>query len=222
MTPYIESLISEFENQANLEIAVGQKKYMKDKFEFYGISSPLRKTLQKPFLLKEQLPLKEDLEELIKTLWQKPQREVQYFAQELLNKYTRQFEKEDYLLFEYMITNKSWWDTVDFIASTILGSYFILYPKQREECITKWISSNNMWLQRAALLFQLKYKDAVDEKLLSFTINSLLGSKEFFINKAIGWSLRQYSKYNPDWVLEFTNKTNLENLSRKEALRLLR
>ncbi len=81
--------------------------------------------------------------------------------------------------------------------------------------------SENMWLQRSALLFQLKYKDQVDTELLSYTINSLLGSKEFFINKAIGWSLRQYSKFNPTWVLEFENKTALEKLSRKEALRLL-
>ena len=222
MNTYIESLISEFESQANLQIAAEQKKYMKDKFEYYGLKSPLRKNLQKPFLLKEQIPLKEDLDELIKTFWQIPQREVQYFAQELLQKYTKQFEKEDCSLFEYMITTKSWWDTVDFIASNILGPYFILYPEQREFYVHKWISSNNMWLQRSALLFQLKYKDAVDVELLSYSINSLLGSKEFFINKAIGWSLRQYGKYNPEWVIEFANNTKLENLSRREALKLIK
>jgi len=72
------------------------------------------------------------------------------------------------------------------------------------------------------LLFQLKYKDEVDTDLLTYSINSLLGSKEFFINKAIGWSLRQYSKFNPSWVIEFTSKTNLENLSKREALRLIK
>ena len=212
MNTYLEALLSEFESGANLDIAIGQKAYMKDKFDFYGLKSPIRKKLQKPFLLKEELPLKNDLDELLMTLWQQPQREVQYFAQELLQKYTKQFEKEDVSLIEYMITTKSWWDTVDFIASNILGSYFIKFPKLRSIYVTKWISSNNMWLQRSALLFQLKYKNDVDVELLSFAIQSLLGSKEFFINKAIGWSLRQYGKFNPEWVLEFANNTNLENL----------
>lgn len=87
--------------------------------------------------------------------------------------------------------------------------------------VEEWIASENMWLQRLALLFQLKYKDEVDTQLLQYVINELLGSKEFFINKAIGWSLRQYSKFNPDWVVEFVAKTPLENLSKREALKII-
>ena len=222
MDSYIELLLNEFQSHANPENAAGQKAYMKNKFEYYGLKSPIRKELQKPFLLKNNLPIKKDLVGIFKTLWQKPEREIQYFAQELLQKYTSRFEKKDSSLFEYMISHKSWWDTVDFIASNILGPYFIKFPEQRDVLVKKWISSNNMWLQRSALLFQLKYKDNVDTELLRYAINSLLGSKEFFINKAIGWSLRQYSKFNPDWVLEFTNNTKLENLSRREALRLIK
>ncbi len=222
MTDYLECLNEEFHNNENPKIAIGQKGYMKNKVEFLGLTSPLRKNLQKPFLVKSQLPPKENLEELIKTLWQKPEREFQYFAQELLQKYTRQFEVKDISLFEYLITHKSWWDTVDFLASNILGPYFIKFPEQREVYVKKWIASNQMWLQRSALLFQLKYKHEVDTNLLSYSINSLLGSKEFFINKAIGWSLRQYGKFNPDWVVDFTSNTKLDNLSRREALRLIK
>jgi len=87
--------------------------------------------------------------------------------------------------------------------------------------VKKWLLSNNIWLQRSALLFQLKYKENIDTVLLSATINSLLGSKEFFINKAIGWILREYSKTNAIWVMEFANKTALSSLSKKEALRLI-
>lgn len=222
MKGYIELLVSEFSKNKNLEIASKQKAYMKDKFDYYGLKSPIRKELQKPFLLKSQLPLKENVEKLILELWKKPEREIQYFAQELLQKYTKHYELKDISLFENIITHKSWWDTVDFIASNILGPYFNKFPEQRKVYVEKWVASENMWLQRSALLFQLKYKDEVDTVLLSYGINFLLGSKEFFINKAIGWSLRQYSKYNPDWVIEFVSKTNLENLSRKEALRLIK
>lgn len=194
---------------------------MKGHFEFYGLTSPIRKELQRPFLVKNYLPSKSDLEKIVKPLWQQPQREVQYFAQELVQKYSKQFEKEDIELFEYMVSQKSWWDTVDFIASNILGPYFTKFPEERKPHVKKWISSNNLWLQRSAVIFQLKYKHDVDTELLSYAIYKLLGSKEFFINKAIGWSLRQYGKFNPGWVKDFVLRTPLEPLSRREALKLL-
>jgi 3-methyladenine DNA glycosylase AlkD len=102
-----------------------------------------------------------------------------------------------------------------------MGEYFKKYPEQRIIYVRKWINSNNIWLQRCALLFQLKYKENLDTVLLGSVINSLLGSKEFFINKAIGWILREYSKTNPIWVIEFADKTALSNFSKKEALRLI-
>ena len=109
-----------------------------------------------------------------------------------------------------------------FIAVNLLGSYFKKYPEQIEIYVEKWLKSNNIWLQRSAVLFQLKYKQQLDTELLSYVINNLLGSKEFFINKAIGWILREYGKTNPKWVLEFIDKTTLSNLSRREAVRLLK
>ncbi len=221
MNDFIKALEIEFEKHANDEIARGQKAYMKNRFDFYGIKSPLRREIQKPFLMKKYLPPKSFLEETVKILWEKPQREYQYFSQEFAFKYVDQPEKNDVELIEYMITHKSWWDTVDFIAAKLAGAYFKNYPEQRELFVEKWLDSGNIWLQRTSLLFQLNYKDDLDKEMLSYVINALLGSKEFFINKAIGWILRQYGKTNPEWVIAFTNATPLSNLSRKEALRLI-
>ncbi|MGB6269221.1 MAG: DNA alkylation repair protein, partial [Olleya sp.] len=142
--------------------------------------------------------------------------------QELAFKYIKTLDKNDITLFEFMVANKSWWDTVDFIAVKLIGAYFKVFPDSRKVYIDKWLTSNNIWLQRSALLFQLKYKEAIDEELLAYTINHLLDTKEFFINKAIGWILREYSRTNPEWVLDFVNKTDLNNLSKKEALRLIK
>ena len=103
-----------------------------------------------------------------------------------------------------------------------MGSYFKKFPEQRAESVQKWLDSGNIWLQRCALLFQLKYKEEIDAKLLSHVIQSLLGSKEFFINKAIGWVLREYSRTNPTWVVSFVEVHTLHNLSKREALRLLK
>ncbi|HKK77623.1 MAG TPA: DNA alkylation repair protein [Saprospiraceae bacterium] len=206
---------------ANPEIAAGQQAYMKDQFAFYGIKTPQRRTLQKPFLAKAALPAKEEVPAIVRELWQKPQRECQYCAQELLAKYAKQWEPDNIDLFVYMITHKSWWDTVDFIATKLVGTYFMQYPAQREPYLDTWLASGNIWLQRTALLFQLHYKQELNQQLLTHTIRELLGSDEFFINKAIGWILREYSKTNPDWVRHFVEQTPLSPLSRREALRVL-
>lgn len=222
MIEFINTLEIEFEKHKNAKIALEQKAYMRHQFQFYGLKATVRREIQKPFFIKEYLPQKSEIEHIIKTLWEKPQREYQHFAQELAFKYVKQLELKDINLFELMVTNKSWWDTVDFIANRLMGEYFKTFPNQKEKYVTKWLKSDNMWLQRSALLFQLKYKNKIDTVLLSSTINSLLNSKEFFINKAIGWVLREYSRTNPNWVIEFVNNTELSNLSKKEALRLLK
>lgn len=219
---FIEALENEFKRNADANIAAQQKAYLRNQFEHFGLKTPIRREIQKPFLVKAFLPSKSESELIIKTLWNKPQREYHYFAQELAFKHTKQLEKEDIALFEYMITHKSWWDTVDFIAPKLIGNYFKQFPEQKKVYVEKWLTSNTIWLQRAAIIFQLKHKQAVDTESLTSSINALLGSKEFFINKAIGWMLREYSRTNPEWVLTFVNNTPLSALSKKEALRLLK
>lgn len=222
MIEFIETLETEFKNNSNTKIALEQKAYLRNQFEFYGITTVKRREIQKPFFIKEHLPEKRELYKIINELWNKPQREYQYFSQELAFKYSKQLEKKDIGLFEFMVMRKSWWDTVDFISSKLMGEYFKNYPEQKDKYVQKWLKSNNIWLQRCVLLFQLKYRGDLDTALLSSIIHSLLGSKEFFINKAIGWVLREYSRTNSNWVSGFVNTTELNALSKKEALRLLK
>ena len=221
MNSYVSEVETAFKNHADPENAEGQKAYMRNQFDFLGIKSPIRKEIQQSFLRKKNLPPKEELENIVKSLWDKPQREFQYFALELADKYTRQVEAEDIILFEWMVTHKSWWDTVDFVAPRLIGDYFKLFPDLRDKKVEAWLNSENRWLMRSALLFQLKYNAKLDTLFLEHVINSLLGSKEFFINKAIGWILRQYSKSHPQWVIDFVNRTNLDPLSRREALKVI-
>ncbi|WP_338768395.1 DNA alkylation repair protein [Bernardetia sp. ABR2-2B] len=228
MQTYLKTLQSEFKSNSNPKIAAEQKAYMRNQFEYFGIKTPQRRELQKPFLSKDFLPKKPEAFQIIKTLWQKPERDYQLFAQELAFKYKKELEKEDIQLFEFMILNKSWWDTIDFIAPKLVNQYFKLFPKERDFYIEKWLESENMWLQRSAILFQLKDKENIDTYLLTSTITFLISSKtaskEFFINKAIGWILREYSRTNPNWVIDFVekNETELSNLSKREALRLIK
>lgn len=221
MKKYIQELENTFLQHANPQIAADQSAYLKNLFPLFGLKTPVRRAAQKPFLAKDNLPSKQEGFAIAKTLWSKPEREYHYFAQELLQKYKRHFEINDLQLFEYMVIHNSWWDTVDMIAVKLMGEYFKKFPEEIKPNINKWLQSGNMWLQRAAILYQLHYKKAIDTEVLTHVINSLLGSNEFFINKAIGWILREYGKTNPEWVLDFVEKTDLHSLSRKEATRRL-
>lgn len=221
MSDFVSTIEQAFKSHENKAIALQQSNYMRNRFEFFGLKSQTRRELQRAFLKSTTIPSKSEMITAVVYLWGKPQRELHYVAQELAKKYIKHHEIEDLKLYEYMVIHKSWWDTVDFIASNLIGSYFRTYPEQRKTYIEKWLNSENIWLQRSAILFQLKYKNELDTELLVYIIRPLLESEEFFINKAIGWILREYSKTNPVWVKAYVSRTELSNLSKKEALRLI-
>ncbi|GGP14727.1 DNA alkylation repair protein [Oceanobacillus neutriphilus] len=198
------------------------KRYMRNQYEFYGLRAPQRKELVKSLIQNHGTPPEEHFQEIIQELWGLPERDYQSIALELLDRKIKHFEEEDIELLEYLVINKSWWDTVDWIATKHVGHYFMQYPQNKKAVTGKWIDSGNIWLQRSAIIFQLKYKTHTDEDLLFKYINRCLGLEEFFINKAIGWALREYSKTNPQSVLEFVDKTPLSKLSKTEALKAIK
>jgi len=221
-TPYIVSLGTLLEAHADPVYAVSMEKYMRNRFKFFGIKSPLRKELFREFIRKNAYPPKKEMDEICRELYSLPEREFHYFAMEMVEKNLRKFNKEDYKLFEFMIVSNAWWDTVDFIAAGILGRFFRMVPDFVTKLTKEWMDSGNIWLQRSCILFQLKYKKDTDTELLYSFIEKLTSSNEFFIQKSIGWALREYSKVNPLEVLRFTERTELKPLSRREALRIIK
>jgi len=220
MRDYCENIICVFRENANPDYALQMKKYLKDQFEFFGINTPKQRELSRPFLQKDDLPTIKEVNSIAKILWKEPQRELQGFALELLSMYKKKFPKNQIGKLEWLTTHKSWWDTVDFIAGHLVGSYFLAYPDTRTECITKWLQSNNIWLQRTAIIFQLKYREKTDPNILEQAICHCKQSKEFFIRKAIGWALRQYAKTDPEYVITFVkDNPDLSPLSKREALK---
>ncbi len=221
MHPYLSELPERLKAHHNQDDARFMKQYMKNKFEFFGIKTPVRNEIIKNYFKEFGLPDKSELDKIILNLWSLEEREYQYFSFALLDKFKKNQEKEDIALYEKLIVTKSWWDTVDGIAAWYVGNYFIYYPESISVYTDKWYQSTHMWLQRTVLLFQLKYKQNTDEKLLYHYCTKLSSSKEFFIQKAIGWSLREYAKTNPESVKNFVSGHSLASLSRREALKHL-
>ena len=185
---------------ANPEKAAGMKAYMRDQFEYLGIQTPQRRRLCRDFL-KAQNSV--DWEFVIKC-WEQPEREFQYLAIDYLDRLKAALQPSDIPNLEKLITTKSWWDTVDGL-DVIIGDVALRYP-ELNDAMQKWSTDENIWLRRTAIDHQLLRRDKTDTALLEQIIANNFGQSEFFINKAIGWSLREYSKTNPDWVRGFIEK----------------
>jgi 3-methyladenine DNA glycosylase AlkD len=217
----LQKIKSIFEAHRNPAEAQKMKKYMRDQFEYLDIKSPDRAMLKAELLLDKELRnlSAEELLPLVFELWNLECREYQYIAMELLDRKIKSAKSGMVEHLEFLIVTKPWWDTVDFLASHLVGTLFRIHRGLPNEFVPEWMKRGNMWLQRTALLYQLKYRENLDEGILFPAIMKLNNSKEFFIQKAIGWSLREYGKTNPSAVVEFVNRTELAPLSKREALR---
>lgn len=220
--PYLQTIVKSFTAHANPANAEPMQRYMRDQFPFLGIKTPKRRALFKQFLAENGLPAVDKLDEIVLALWALPQREYHYLAVGLLDKMQKKLPPACAQLMEQLITTKSWWDTVDTLAGRIVGKHFQRFPDSQAQFLPGWRQSDNFWLRRTAILFQLHYKTKTDVDLLFDIIRENLGSTEFFINKAIGWALREYSKTDKTTVLTFVNHTELAPLSHREALKWLK
>ncbi len=219
MHPYYQPLAEAYHQHANAENAPWMEKYMKNQFSFFGIKTPERTRLNREFFAKHGLPDYNELETIVDSLMHQPQREFHYFAISLVGKMKKDWREDTWQLLEKMILTNSWWDTVDALAARTCGEFFRVFPKQREKVTGQWNRHQNIWLVRSSILFQLHYKEKTDQELLFGYIRPHLDSQEFFIQKAIGWALRQYARTNPEAVKEFVDQHEMAPLSRREALK---
>ena len=215
-----KQLIQSFYDHGNQEQAVKMSAYMKNNFSFLGIPKPQRAELQKEFFKQAKKQKKVDWD-FIFMLWDLPEREFQYLAVDYLLIIIDGLEKSDIDRIKLLIINKSWWDSVDSLATNITGELCSQYPELVQSHILSWAGSDNIWLARVAILFQLKYQVNTDKELLKSIIKKNSNSKEFFVAKAIGWALREYSKTNKEWVKSFLECNTLQPLSVREASKYL-
>ncbi|GGE62734.1 DNA alkylation repair protein [Priestia taiwanensis] len=215
MQHYTEKLQKYVEQYRNEENAIPMAKYMKNHFSFLGIRTPERNMLLRTFIKDYGVPSLDIIEEI----WNLEEREYQYIALALMEKHVKKADENAMDFYEKLIISKSWWDTVDMIATRIVGVHLERYPHLIETYTAKWIKSDNMWLNRTAILFQLKFKRNTDVNRLFSYINIHAHSKEFFIQKAIGWALREYAKTDALQVVQFVANNKLAPLSKREALK---
>ena len=216
---FIGAIRDAFYALENAENAHWMRQYMRNKYLFIGIKKPEQALVFKDIYKKYGKT--EDWYEVSSELFAMPEREFQYVAMEYLLKAKKSWDSRVPLLVHRWVDENSWWDVVDVLGPKVLGMYFQRFPQELSEWIPIWMKSNNFWHQRLCILYQLAYKKQTDLTRLSTIILSLNTSKEFFIQKAIGWSLRQYARTDPEWVLNFVDHHPFMPLSKREALKHL-
>lgn len=214
------SIVEIYAAHADPVRASGMEAYMRGRFRFFGIPTPERRRLSRE-ALRQRFGTLEELDRTLRELWARDERELQYFAVELAERNAKLWEPRFLQTLRWMILTRSWWDTVDVLASHHVGGLVRRHPELLPE-MDAWIGSGELWLQRAALLHQLGYKERTDAERLFRDCARLAGERDFFLRKAVGWALRQYSYVDPHAVREFVGSHDLSPLSRTEALKAIR
>ena len=204
--------------------AVGQQRYMKSSMPFMGVRVPvMRKTARAVF---DRYPPAGagDWRAAILALWREARyREQGYAAVELAvhRPFLCWLNMESVPLLDELIVNGAWWDYVDRIAPAGLGHVLSAEPKPMGTMMRGWAGDENIWRRRAALLCQLGFKEGTDLALLYDCIGACMGHREFFVQKAMGWALRDYARTDPGEVRRYVaaNGSCLSRLTRREALK---
>ncbi|MDO5670511.1 MAG: DNA alkylation repair protein [Corynebacterium sp.] len=203
MAHHIESALRPLADPSR---AAGMAAYMRDQFPFLGVATPQRRRA-----VKGLLPRTLDTE-LVDALFALPEREFHYVACDHLGQVPLESAAADFL--RSLVVRKSWWDTVDALAKPVGQA---CTPQEMQA----WARDENLWVRRVAVLHQLGRREATDTGLLGEILTANLDSGEFFIDKAVGWALREYSKTDPAWVRDFLDEHVVAPLTRREGAKYL-
>lgn len=211
--------IAELEEQllaaADFHQVQPMRAYMKNNFDFLGVRTPDRRKVTRELFKKSK---SQGIDwDFVEACWDKPYREFQYVAIDYLVIKKKDLALKDLPRLKKLAQTKSWWDSIDGLDE-LVGKIVLNHPEAKT-VILDWSVDDDFWLRRLAIDHQLLEKENTDTELLEQILVNNLNQTEFFINKAIGWSLRDYSKTNPDWVRMFINKyrNQMASLSIREA-----
>lgn len=244
---HLAAVTEALEQNRNAQMAKRQQQYMRGMFPQIGLHYPERRKLTKPMLTELVFETQQEIFDVVYRLWQLPERDYQIHALDILLHYEEMWAPKSLqnkrncsepidahnavkflVLFEYMIRHKSWWDTVDSISANmvggLLGSPILCTNSDNGDPLVKRMYQWNedvgsKWIRRTSILYQLKHAhNTVQPRLWGF-IEACMHEREFFIEKSIGWALRQYSRHQPKEVRAFIelHRPRLAKLSIREG-----
>jgi 3-methyladenine DNA glycosylase AlkD len=218
----LDRLVRTFSAARDPDRAAAQAAYMRDQFAYLGLPGPAQRALARTVVAGLPKPAEDDLRVVARRCWELDEREYQYFACDWLRTHTGVPGPSFLGTIRTLVTTKSWWDTIDPLATRVVGGLVQRHPGLVAE-MDAWSADADKWVIRTAILHQLHYGERTDMARLFDYCTRQAGHPDFFVRKAIGWALRQYARTDPDAVRSYVAATRdrLSPLSIREATKHL-
>ena len=223
MHPIINYIRQALQDQANLAQAPAMQAYMKSEMPYRGVKSAVQKQIQSAALKAYPVEGFADYISVIDTLWDAEYREERYAAIGVARRVKKFQTLEALPIYRMMIETGAWWDYVDSIAADLIGAILQRYPYEMKPELRAWIDDDHLWIRRSALLAQLRFKAETDERMLFEFCEKRLDESSFWIRKAVGWALREYSKTAPDAVRAFFQRyqERMSGVTKREVVKYI-
>ena len=220
----IKYITNTLNDNKNSKDAIQMQRYLKTTMPFYGVKSPILNTIVNDVNNLHLISNQEEYNSVIMDIWNLSHREEKYISIKLARKWKKYITLEALTVYEKMIREGQWWDFIDPISQGLIGILLMKNRFKMNKILDKWIKDENLWIRRSAILAHLKHKENTDYKKLFEYCLKCAHEKEFFIQKAIGWALREFSKTEPEIVYTFIqdNQQVLSNLSKREGMKYIK
>lgn len=220
----IKYITNTLNDNKNSKDAIQMQRYLKTTMPFYGVKSPILNTIVNDVNNLHLISNQEEYNSVIMDIWNLSHREEKYISIKLARKWKKYITLEALTVYEKMIREGQWWDFIDPISQGLIGILLMNNRFKMNKILDKWIKDENLWIRRSAILAHLKHKENTDYKKLFEYCLKCAHEKEFFIQKAIGWVLREFSKTEPEIVYAFIqdNDRVLSNLSKREGMKYIK
>ena len=219
----VEFVRERFRGLASAANAAPMAAYMKTATPFYGIKKPDRMPVYREMKKRFTPSSRREYEAGARALWRLAYREEKYAAIEFARQSEAFITIQSFPLYQRLVREGAWWDLVDDVAIRLVGRAQLKQRAKVRPVMRRWIDDEDLWVRRTALLSQIGHKQRTDQRQLFGHCLRRAGETEFFIRKAIGWALRDYSYTAPEAVRDFlvANRGRLSGLSFREGAKQL-
>jgi 3-methyladenine DNA glycosylase AlkD len=206
--------------------AAGEKSYLKSPLRFHGVTVPDVRRTAAAFCKQHPSLSADELRALVVDLFATDYHDLRSLGIALLERKRTLLLPTDLPWCQQLVEAASNWAHVDWLATKVIGPLIAeLPPTRRRTQLRTWAKDQHMWVRRTALLAQHDQLRAGggDFDLFAEIATPMLGEKEFFIRKAIGWVLREVSHRRPELTFGFlrAHRGQLSGLTLREGARRL-
>lgn len=221
--PLTSDILAAYAKVGDPTKAPQMQKYMKSETPYRGIGTPQRREINREIFKRYKIASFAQYDRVVRELWDAEYREDRYASIAVAMHYRKFQVIEALTLYRMMIETGAWWDYVDTIAIHLVGNLLRIYPDKMKNVLNAWIVDDHLWIRRTAILAQNRFKSDTDQAMLFDFCRKCLHEDVFWIRKAIGWALRDYSKSNPEAVRRFVeqHREDMSGVTLREAVKYI-